>query len=80
MTYIVEFGDQDMSELKCEPDEYALTVREVKNSGLVKDHRYHLRTYKNTFVGQELVNWLEKKKNMSKLSYIAMAIVMFLPS
>lgn len=62
-------GGEDLSDLKCEPDEYALIVREVKNSGLVKDHRYHLRTYKNSFVGQEMVDWLVKNKNMCKLKW-----------
>ncbi|XP_062506238.1 uncharacterized protein LOC134182807 [Corticium candelabrum] len=56
----------DLSELSCEPDEYALLVREVKNSRLVKDHRYHLRSYKSCFVGQELVDWLVKNKNMNR--------------
>ncbi|XP_065843089.1 uncharacterized protein [Oscarella lobularis] len=57
-----EISDEELAALKCEPDEYAHLVREIKQSGLVKDHKYHLRTYKNCFVGRELVNWLMKRR------------------
>lgn len=49
-----------------ELDEYAELVREIRQSGLIGDHRYHLRTYKNCLVGSELVDWMVASKNMSE--------------
>ena len=48
-------------------DEYFQLVLDIRGSGLIGDHRYHLRNYKNSFVGKELVDWLVANKNLSKL-------------
>ncbi|XP_065175504.1 uncharacterized protein LOC135805404 [Sycon ciliatum] len=47
-------------------DEYYQLVLDIRKSGLIGDHRYHLRNYKNSFVGSELVDWLVANKNMSR--------------
>ena len=36
------------------------------DSGLVGTHMYHLKAYKDTVVGKELVQWLIAQKSMSK--------------
>ena len=46
----------------CTPDELAAIVREIQDSGLIGSHTYHLVSYKNTFVGKDLVSWLVAKK------------------
>ena len=33
----------------------------AENPPLIKDRRYHLRTYQNCLVGHEMVDWLLKK-------------------
>lgn len=53
----------DDSCLDCTPDELAALVREIRDSsGLVGSHTYHLVSYKNTFVGRQLVDWLIQTK------------------
>lgn len=44
-------------------------ILEIRSSGLIGSHRYRLRNYKNTFVGNELVDWLVSTKNMCKLDW-----------
>ena len=36
------------------------------DSGLVGTHMYHLKAYKDTVVGKELVQWLVAQKSMCK--------------
>lgn len=55
-------GDDDDACLGCTPDELAAIVREIQDSGLICSHTYHLVSYKNTFVGRDLVTWLVEKK------------------
>jgi hypothetical protein len=50
----------------CEPDEYAEFVKELRNSGIIKDHRSLLRSYKNSFSGKEFVDWVVKTKEVGK--------------
>jgi len=38
------------------------TVRALQ-SPLIKDRRYHLKTYKQTFKGDEMVGWLVDNKH-----------------
>ena len=62
------YPDTDGTEddcLPCTPDELASLVREIQDSPLVKTHTYHLKGYKNTFVGRELVTWLVENKGYS---------------
>ena len=48
---------------ECTPDELAALVGEIRDrSGLICSHTYHLISYKNCFVGKELVSWLVKNK------------------
>ena len=58
-------ADDDIS-FSCELDEYAKLVKDLKESGIVKDHRQGLRSHKNSFVGREAVDWLVKAKNVGK--------------
>lgn len=50
----------------CTPDELASLCKEIQDSPLVKTHTYHLISYKNSFVGKELVEWLVRRKSMSE--------------
>ena len=52
----------------CTPDELAALCKEIQDSSLVKTHTYHLISYKNSFVGRELVEWLMHRKSMRTLS------------
>ena len=60
--------------LDCTPDELAALVREIRdNSALIGPHTYRLVSYKNTFVGSQLVDWLIAKKGYkSNCSVIAL--------
>lgn len=50
----------------CTPDELAAVVREIRdNSGLIRSHTHHLVSYKNCFIGRDLVTWLVDKKGIS---------------
>ena len=51
----------------CTPDELAALCKEIQDSPLVKTHTYHLISYKNSFVGRELVEWLMQRKSMRML-------------
>jgi len=51
-------------EFHCELDEYAELTKELKDSGIVRDHKKNLKTYKNSFIGKEAVDWLVKYKNL----------------
>ena len=60
--YNIGGGDDDNC-LDCTPDELAALVREIRdNSALIGSHTYRLVSYKNTFVGRQLVDWLIAKK------------------
>ena len=55
--------------LDCTPDELAALVREIRDSsGLIGPHTYRLVSYKNTFVGSQLVDWLIKTKGVKSKS------------
>ena len=50
----------------CTPDELAAVVREIRDqSGLIRAHTYHLVSYKNCFIGRDLVTWLVEKKGFA---------------
>ena len=47
----------------CTPDELAAIIRDLRDhSGLIGSHTYHLITYRNCFIGRDLVTWLMKYK------------------
>ncbi|XP_045158695.2 uncharacterized protein LOC123524512 isoform X2 [Mercenaria mercenaria] len=56
----------DPGDIVCEPDEYAEFVKELRNSGIIKDHRSLLRSYKNSFSGREFVDWVVKTKQVDR--------------
>ena len=55
-----------MSDIICEPDEYARLVMELKASGIIKDQGGGLlsRDKKNSFKGKDFVNWVTKTKHL----------------
>lgn len=45
----------------------------AENPPLIKDRRYHLRTYESCFMGHEMVDWLLKKGEVeSRLEAVTM--------
>ena len=53
--------------MDCIPDDMSSLAVEIRmDSGLVGTHMYHLKTYKDTLVGKDLVQWLVAQKSMSK--------------
>ncbi|XP_064626576.1 uncharacterized protein LOC135487119 [Lineus longissimus] len=60
------------SEFKCEPDEYAALVHDLRQSGLIKNHRQGMTTYKNSFCGKDFVNWVVKTKKLDRPTAIEM--------
>ena len=56
-------------EFHCEVDEYAAFVNELKNSGIVKDHRAGClfgKKFKDAFTGKDFVDWAMETKNVDK--------------
>ena len=65
----------------CTPDELMSLVQEIEEkTKLVKTHVHHLVSYKNTFVGQELVEWLVSSKGHSKFDSYDCSLVTEFPS
>ncbi|RDD47850.1 Glutaredoxin-1 [Trichoplax sp. H2] len=52
------------SDIKCEPDEYAVLAKALRESGLVSNHRKNLKWHKKTIIGSEATEWLAKHKNI----------------
>lgn len=53
--------------VECIPDDMSSLAMEIRmDSGLVGTHMYHLKAYKDTIVGKDLVQWLMVQKSMSK--------------
>ncbi|CAI5449896.1 unnamed protein product [Caenorhabditis angaria] len=49
------------------PDEYAKLVRDMKAAQLIKNNRVSFRTtYKNSFKGEQLIEWLMKEKSIKR--------------
>lgn len=57
-------GDYGSSGFTCEQDEYAELVKQIKASGIVKSNGSFFWSYKDTFKGKELVDWLIKSKDV----------------
>ena len=64
----VDAHDQEELEVEftCELDEYAELVEELQESGLVRDHKKGIKTYKNSFVGKDVVDWLLENKDIDR--------------
>lgn len=62
-------------EFHCELDEYAAFVHELRQSGIVKDHRpggLLSKKFKDSFSGLDFVNWVMEAKNVDKEKAIEM--------
>ena len=66
--FLITFSDP--GEIKCEPDEYAQLVQDLKDSGLIKDQRKGCCTVKKSFQGKEFVDWIVKTKGLGNLIFI----------
>ena len=55
----------------CVPDDMSALAMEIRmDSGLVGTHMYHLKAYKDTVIGKDLVQWMVSQKSMSKMYVI----------
>ena len=54
-------------DIRCEPDEYALLVEDLRKSGIMKKNRKGLlTTYNHSFSGKDFVDWVTKAKNLGR--------------
>lgn len=51
-----------MTNVECKADMNLIWRLRLHDGKLIKDRRYHLRTYPNCFVAQELIDWLVSHK------------------
>jgi len=56
----------DPLDVACEPDEYSALVKDLRASGLIKDHWSGLSRHKNSFSGKQFVDWVVKTKQLGK--------------
>ncbi|XP_047225605.1 uncharacterized protein zgc:152951 isoform X1 [Girardinichthys multiradiatus] len=59
-------GGEIDRELKCERDEFADLVEDLKHAGVIGTQRRGLTVYKKSFSGIQLVDWLQKGKGMDR--------------
>ena len=59
-------GDDEDLDVVCEPDEYARLVEDVKKSGIIRNNRRGLKSYKNTFSGNDFVTWYSNTTGKGK--------------
>ncbi|KAK7108643.1 uncharacterized protein [Littorina saxatilis] len=62
----------DPGEFTCQADEYSALVKELKNSGLIKDHRKGLTSYKKSFSGKDFVDWVVNTKGIERTVAVEM--------
>lgn len=55
-----------LKEFTCERDELADLVEDFKHGSVIGNHRKGLTLYKKSFSGDQLVDWLQKEKDMGK--------------
>ncbi|XP_041856869.1 uncharacterized protein zgc:152951 isoform X2 [Melanotaenia boesemani] len=60
-----EDGAGENDEFRCERDELADLVKDLKHGGVIGSHRRGLALYKKSFTGNQLVDWLQKEKGMA---------------
>ncbi|XP_018557168.1 uncharacterized protein zgc:152951 isoform X1 [Lates calcarifer] len=53
-------------EFTCERDELADLVEDFKHGSVIGNHRKGLTLYKKSFSGDQLVDWLQKEKDMAR--------------
>lgn len=59
----------DSFDFTCELDEYAYLKKELQESGILKDIRSGLKTYKNAFHGKDAVDFLVQTKNLGTIFF-----------
>ncbi|GFS22495.1 glutaredoxin [Elysia marginata] len=59
-------SEADFFNIQCEPDEYFALVTQMKTDKVVRTHGSFLRSHKNAFSGQDLLTWVQKKKELDK--------------
>ncbi|XP_024863346.1 uncharacterized protein zgc:152951 isoform X2 [Kryptolebias marmoratus] len=62
----VDTGGATDGEFKCERDELADLIEDLKHGGVIGSHRRGLTLYKKSFSGSQLVDWLQKEKGMDR--------------
>ncbi|KAJ8253154.1 hypothetical protein GJAV_G00209720 [Gymnothorax javanicus] len=53
-------------EINCERDDFVDMMAEFKHSGVIKNYWRGLKVYKNSFTGQQLLDWLMKEKGLDR--------------
>lgn len=54
-------------DFSCEPDEYALLMAAIRNSGIIKSHKTGiLSSEKKTFTGKDFVDWCVQSKQIGE--------------
>ncbi|WAR22899.1 DPTOR-like protein [Mya arenaria] len=56
----------DPGDISCELDEYAAFVKELRSSGIIKDHWSGLSRHKNSFSGRAFVDWVVETKQVDR--------------
>ena len=61
------FCVDSMTELVCEPDEYHELVEQMRETGLIRDHKDGVfRVHHKSFSGKEFVQWVMHTKRLGK--------------
>lgn len=55
-----------LTDFKCERDELADLVEDLKHGSVIGSHRRGLTVYKKSFSGNQLVDWLQKERGIGK--------------
>ena len=64
MFYCVIVGS--VADFTREPDEYAIIVKNFKESGIIKNNRSGLRSIKKSFSGKQFVDWAIERQPWSE--------------
>lgn len=66
MCILVAWHIPALTEFMCERDELADVVEDLKHGSVIGSHWRSLTLYKKSFSGEQLLDWLQKKKGMGK--------------
>ncbi len=79
MSEALDLPSFDDDSLRCEPDEYALLIDEMRKDGVVREHRSKRggpvggkiaciagKKVKDSFTGKDFVDWCAEKKMMTR--------------
>uniref|UniRef100_A0A1I7TE21 DEP domain-containing protein n=1 Tax=Caenorhabditis tropicalis TaxID=1561998 RepID=A0A1I7TE21_9PELO len=64
--YDTENNNKCCEEVLWVPDEYSKLVRDMKNAQLIKNNRVKFKVYRNSFKGEELIDWLMRQKGIKR--------------